>query len=410
MSFRPELERAATIGPRSDGGGMAEFGAARPLDGPWTPPASLEEARARARERFKSRLESGEQIVQCGCGEGDAVFGLDDVSPAECVAGVRFRDSGRIYYFRPDRDDLQVGQWVVVPTGRGEEAARVVIAPHQVRRAQLKGELDRVIRLLDDDDVRRMAAHRRMAAEAIKTFGEISRARQLGIKPIAADYSFDGSMVTLNFSVPDRERAPEPRALRDLAREAATVLGCRVELRQVGPRDEARLLGGLGRCGRTLCCSSWLPVFPEISMNMAKNQDLPLNPAKVSGLCGRLLCCLSYENDQYRQMKAVMPKLGQAIETPGGMGQVVSMQLLKELVTVRLDGENVEATFRCDELGLGTARPKDIIVPEALAPLPVTSEDDLADLVAPTFENAPETATGRRRRRRRSGRRPSSAH
>ena len=389
---------------------MAEFGAARPLDGPWTPPASLEEARASARERFKSRLESGEQIVQCGCGEGDAVFGLDDVSPAECVAGVRFRDSARIYYFRPDRDDLQVGQWVVVPTGRGEEAARVVIAPHQVRRAQLKGELDRVIRRLDDDDVRRMAAHRRMAAEAIKTFGEISRARQLGIKPIAADYSFDGSMVTLNFSVPDRERAPEPGALRDLAREAASALGCRVQLRQVGPRDEARLLGGLGRCGRTLCCSSWLPVFPEISMNMAKNQDLPLNPSKVSGVCGRLLCCLSYENDQYRQMKAVMPKLGQAIETPGGMGQVVSMQLLKELVTVRLDGENVEATFRCDELGLGTARPKDIIVPEALAPLPVTSEDDLADLVAPTFENAPETATGRRRRRRRSGRRPSSAH
>jgi cell fate regulator YaaT (PSP1 superfamily) len=255
-----------------------------------------------------------------------------------------------------------------------------------------------------------MEAQRRAGAEAIKTFGEIARARQLGLKPIAADYRFDGSMVTLNFSVPDRERAPEPGALRDLAREAATVLGCRVELRQVGPRDEARLLGGLGRCGRTLCCSSWLPVFPEISMNMAKNQDLPLNPSKVSGVCGRLLCCLSYENDQYRQMKAVMPKLGQAIETPGGMGQVVSMQLLKELVTVRLDGENVEATFRCDELGLGTARPKDIMVPEAPARLPVTSEDDLADLVAPTAENAPETATGRRRRRRRSGRRPGSAH
>src|SRR5918998_6107140 len=115
MSFRPELERAAAIGPRSDGGGMAEFGAARPLDGPWTPPASIDDARARARERFKSRLESGEQIGQCGCGEGDAVFGLDDASPSECVVGIRFRDSGRIYYFRPDRDDLQVGQWVVVP-------------------------------------------------------------------------------------------------------------------------------------------------------------------------------------------------------------------------------------------------------------------------------------------------------
>src|SRR5829696_867619 len=387
---------------------MAELGDARPLDGPWMPPASVDEARARARERFKSRLESGEQIGECGCGESDAVLGLDDASPPECVVGVRFRDSGRIYYFRSDPDDLQLGHWVVVPTGRGEEAARVVLAPHQVRGAQLRGDLGSVIRRMSDDDVRRMEALRRSGPDAMKTFGRIARVRHLAIKPIAADFGFDGSTVTVNYSVPDRERAPEPGVLRDLAREAASALGCRVELRQVGPRDEARLLGGLGRCGRTLCCSSWLPVFPEISMNMAKNQDLPLNPSKVSGVCGRLLCCLSYENDQYRQMKAVMPKLGQAIETPGGMGQVVSVQLLKELVTVRLDGENVEATFRCDELGLGTARPKDIIVPEALAPLPVTSEDDLADLVAPTFENAPETATGRRRRRRRSGRRPSS--
>jgi len=255
-----------------------------------------------------------------------------------------------------------------------------------------------------------MEAQRRIGPEAIKTFGEIARARQLGIKPIAADYGFDGSTVTLNFSVPDRERAPDPGVLRDLAREAASALGCRVELRQVGPRDEARLLGGLGRCGRTLCCSSWLPVFPEISMSMAKNQDLPLNPSKVSGVCGRLLCCLSYENDQYRQMKSVMPKLGQAIETPGGMGQVISMQLLKELVTVRLDEENVEATFRCNELGLGAARPRDSVVPEAPTPMPVTSEGDVADLVAPTVEDEPGATAGRRRRRRRSGRRPGSAH
>ena len=389
---------------------MAEFGAARPLEGPWTPPASVDEARARARERFKSRLELGEQIGQCGCGESDAVLGLDDASPSECVVGVRFRDSGRIYYFRPDRVDLLVGQWVIVPTGRGEEAARVVLAPHQVRRSQLKGDLGSVNRRLDDDDVRRMEAKRRVGPEAIKTFGEIARARQLGIKPIAADYGFDGSTVTLNFSVPDRERAPEPGVLRDLAREAASALGCRVELRQVGPRDEARLLGGLGRCGRTLCCSSWLPVFPEISMSMAKNQDLPLNPSKVSGVCGRLLCCLSYENDQYRQMKAVMPKLGQAIETPGGMGQVISIQLLKELVTVRLDEENVEATFRCNELGLGAARPRDSVVPEAPTPMPATSEGDVADLVAPTAEDQPDATAGRRRRRRRSGRRPGSAH
>jgi cell fate regulator YaaT (PSP1 superfamily) len=387
---------------------MAEFGAPRPLAGPWTPPASVEEARARARERFKSRLESGEQIGECGCGEGDAILGRDDASPAECVVGVRFRDSGRIYYFRPDRDDLLVGDWVVVPTGRGEEAARVVLAPHQIRRAQLQGDLGSVSRRLTNDDVRCMEAHRRKGPEAIRAFREIARARRLGIKPIAADYTFDGSMVTLSFAVPDRERAPEPGVLRDVTREAASALGCRVELRQVGPRDEARLLGGLGRCGRTLCCSSWLPVFPEISMNMAKNQDLPLNPAKVSGVCGRLLCCLSYENDQYRQMKAVMPKLGQAIETPGGMGQVISMQLLKELVTVRLDEEEVEVTFRCDELGLGGAGHQPSGIPEVAQPVFAPPEEGRADLISPMPEEEPVPAVGRRRRRRR-GRRQSTS-
>src|SRR5215212_4701109 len=163
---------------------MAEFGVAGPLAGTWKPPASVEEARARARERFKSRLESGEQIGKCGCGDGDPILGLDDASPPECVVGVRFRDSGRIYYFRPDRDDLLVGDWVVVRSGRGEEAARVVLAPHQVRRAQLQGDLGSVLRRFSNDDVRRMEAQRRRGPEAIRTFGEIARARRLGIKPI----------------------------------------------------------------------------------------------------------------------------------------------------------------------------------------------------------------------------------
>jgi cell fate regulator YaaT (PSP1 superfamily) len=302
-----------------------------------------------------------------------------------------------------------VGDWVVVPTGRGHEAARVVLAPHQIRRAQLQGDLGSVVRRLHDDDVRRMEAQRRRGPEAIKTFGEIARARRLGIKTIAADYGFDGSTVTVSFSVPDRERAPEPGVLRELARDAASALGCRVELRQVGPRDEARLLGGLGRCGRTLCCSSWLPVFPEISMNMAKNQDLPLNPAKVSGVCGRLLCCLSYENDQYRQMKAVMPKLGQTIETPGGPGQVVSMQLIRELVTVHLVQENVEATFRSEELGLSGALQQASPILELAKQILVQPEEDVADGTEATVEEVPVAAAGKRRRRRRSGRRPSPA-
>jgi cell fate regulator YaaT (PSP1 superfamily) len=142
---------------------------------------------------------------------------------------------------------------------------------------------------------------------------------------------------------------------------------------------------------------------------MAKNQDLPLNPAKVSGVCGRLLCCLSYENEQYRQMKAVMPKLGQTIETPGGIGQVVSMQLLKELVTVRLEQENVEATFRSEELGLGGARRTASTTPEEKT-MPAMAEEEAAEPIAPVPDEEPVAPGGRRRRRRRGGRRSSSTH
>ena len=384
---------------------MAESGSPADVVGTWTPPASIDEARARARERFKSRLETGQQIGECGCGDDAPVTGKNDDSPAECVVGVRFRDSGRVYYFRPAQVELAVGDWAVVATGRGEEAARVVIAPHQVRRGTLQGDLRQVLRRLDEDDTRRLTGQKQRGAEAIKVFGERSRTRRLGVKPIAADFNFDGTAVTVSYSVPDRDRGPDAGSLRDFAKDLGAELACRIEFRQVGPRDEARLLGGLGRCGRTLCCSSWLPVYPDISVSMAKNQDLPLNPSKVSGVCGRLLCCLSYENEQYRQMKAVMPKLGQPIDTPGGPGQVVSMHLLKELVTVRLDQDNTDVTFRSDELGLGAAR-------AAPAPAPTHAPDPVAAVAEPAVDevlSAPSeeipAAPVRRRRRRRSGRR-----
>lgn len=377
----------------------------------WNPPATLDEARARARERFRSRLEAGEKVGACGCADDDAVLGLDDRSPAECVVGVRFRDSGRLYYFRAADHDLTVGDWVVVTTSRGEEAGRVVIAPHQVRRALLQGDLSRVERTLTADDIARMEAYRRGGADAIRIFGDRARSRRLSIKPIAAEYSFDGSMVNLSYSIPDRERAPDASLLHDLAHDLADELQCRIEMRQVGPRDEARLLGGLGRCGRTLCCSSWLPVFPEISMSMAKNQDLPLNPSKVSGVCGRLLCCLSYENDQYRQMKAVMPRLGQPLETPAGAGMVISMHLLKELVTVRLEQDNSEVTYRCDELGLAAPRSAPAApAPAARAAEPVLSPEAAAlEAIVPATGDEEQTSAPRKRRRRRGSKRSTPA-
>lgn len=408
---------------------------------------SVEEARAAARDRFRERLQAGEPVGGCSCHDesSERVVGAEHGGPAETVAGVRFRDSGRTYYFRTGFDDLAVGDWVVAETGRGREAGRVVIAPHQVARKALHGELSPILRRMTPDDIERMDALRGKSAQAVRTCAAIGRARRLPIKVVAADFAFDGSSVTVSYSVPERERAPDANAMREFMREAAGALERRVEVRQVGPRDEARLLGGLGRCGRTLCCSSWLPVFPEISMNMAKTQDLPLNPSKVSGVCGRLLCCLSYENEQYKQMKAMMPRLGQAVQTPGGPGVVVAMQLLKELVTVRLEQGNTEVTVPLADLGPGErpvaapdpglpARPAaegtqpratvqsrpapaqavlaPVAAPDAIDARPDSAAPDAAEAgalaagTAPTREAddaaaAPTTRSGRRRRRRR---------
>lgn len=363
---------------------------------------TLDDARAKARQRFKERLENGEKIGNCDCGDG--ATSVDPNAPR--LTGVRFVDSGQVYYFDPLQIELAVGDWVVVETSRGKEAARVVIAPGQVRQNSLKGELKPVLRKMDETDVERMQRFKRDAATAVKTFGQKIRARKLPMKPISAEYNYDGSHLTLNFTSPDRVD------FRDLAKELAAAFRCRIELRQVGPRDEARLLGGLGRCGRTLCCSSWLPVYPDISMNMAKTQDLPLNPGKVSGVCGRLLCCLSYENEQYRQMKAVMPRLGQAIDSPAGPGMVVSMQILKELVTVRLDADRTDHVFSSADLGYKKAEPAPAHVQEAQAPPPVPHVVTGVPEAAPPAETesdegsaeAEAAAPGEAPRRRRRGR------
>lgn len=365
---------------------------------PFTP-MSLDEARAHARERFKTRVQAGEKVGGCDCHTEDQATVDPAAGPAARVAGVRFRDSGRTYYFDATDHHLHVGDWVVVETSRGQEAGRVIIAPHQVALSQLQGELKPVLRTLDDDDVRRMDALKRDAGSAVKVFSAKIRERRLPLKAISAEFNFDGSNLTLNYSTQDRVD------LRDLARDVSSHFGCRVELKQVGPRDEARLLGGLGRCGRTLCCSSWLPVYPEISMGMAKTQDLGLNPGKVSGVCGRLLCCLSYENEQYKQMKAVMPRLGQPIETPMGPGTVISLQIIRELVTVRLADENKDVVFASADLGL---RKPAAVEPQIFdsPPAPAAPVETVLEEVPETEEVAPSEASesGGRRRRRRRGR------
>ncbi|TXG87661.1 MAG: hypothetical protein E6R14_00895 [Thermomicrobiales bacterium] len=274
--------------------------------------------------------------------------------------------------------------------------------------SQLKGELKPIQRRMSERDIERMESLRKNSASALRTFGNEIRARGLPMKPISAEYNFDGSQLMLSFSAADRVD------FRELARELNQKLKCRIELRQVSAREEAKLLGGLGRCGRTLCCSTWLPMFPDITMGMAKTQDLSLNPSKVSGVCGRLLCCLSYENDQYRQMKAVMPKLGQKTETPLGMGTVVSLQLLKGLVTVLIENDNQEQTFPARELGFGEVpvapiriekRPKDVVVEavevDVIQVEAVADSGEPRDSVDEGTDKAGQSRSGKRRRRRR---------
>ncbi|MDQ2682712.1 MAG: stage 0 sporulation family protein [Chloroflexota bacterium] len=338
--------------------------------------ALIDEARAHARQRFKERFQAGKPLAGCEC-ESEA-----DAGPTERIIGVRFIDSGQTYFFDPGDHEIEQGDWVVVETNRGLEAAKVIIAPSQMLQSAISGSLKPIVRVLSDADVERMQALKREAAKAVKVFGAKIRERDMPMKPISAEYNYDGSHLTLNFTAPERVD------FRDLARDLGAHFHCRVELRQVGPRDEARLLGGVGRCGRTLCCSSWLPVFPEVSMNMAKMQDLPLNPSKVSGVCGRLLCCLSYENDVYRQQKQLLPKLGQMVETASGTGTVISLQVLRELVTVRFGGDTPDQTFTAAELGLQHRAEK----PRAERP---RQEAPTADAEAPR-----EGGSGRKRRRR----------
>jgi cell fate regulator YaaT (PSP1 superfamily) len=367
------------------------------------PPRTIDEARAMARERFKTRLEQGEKIGECECHTDEATALDQGPGPSSRVAGVRFLDSGQTFYFDPVDIHVDLGDWVVVETSRGREAGRVVIAPHQVKLNLLRGDLKPLLRKLDSADVEKMNRLKRDAATAVKTFGGKIREHGLQMKPVSAEYNFDGSHLTLNFSAPERVD------FRDLARDLSSTFQSRVELKQVGPRDEARLLGGLGRCGRTLCCSSWLPVYPEISMNMAKTQDLPINPSKVSGVCGRLLCCLSYENEQYKQMKSVMPRLGQPIETPVGPGTVISMQILKQLVTVRMAEDNSDHVFPTADLGFAKQEPRLPRNDTARSAQPhgqaESSENETVEAQGP----GDGARSGGRRRRRRRGRGRSDA-
>jgi cell fate regulator YaaT (PSP1 superfamily) len=249
------------------------------------------------------------------------------------IAGIRFKRAGKVYYFDAGEIELEAGDYAVVKTSRGTEMGHVVIAPGQVVASETEETLSPVIRKAEPEDIAKEEELEAKAEEALIECGKMIAELGLPMKLLSAEYNLDSSRLTFLFSAEERVD------FRDLVRRLTGTFKVRVELRQVGSRDEAKLLGSFGRCGRPLCCTSFLTEFTPVSIKMAKEQDLPLNPMKISGACGRLMCCLAYEGEQYRLMKEKMPKAGSRVSTQMGEATVVGNNPLKETVTVELDSE-----------------------------------------------------------------------
>jgi cell fate regulator YaaT (PSP1 superfamily) len=241
-----------------------------------------------------------------------------------------------VYYFDPaGLEDLKVGEFVVVETSRGEEVGKVLIPPHNVGNEEIVGQLKKALRRASALDLTQMAYYQYRERAARVRCQERVQEHGLPMKVVRAEYNYDGSRLVFFFTA--EKRVDFRKLVQDLARS----FRARIELRQIGVRDEAKLLGGMGKCGRCLCCTTWLTEFSPVSIKMAKQQDLPLSPMEISGVCGRLLCCLAYENEQYGALKAKLPRRGTIVETSHGPGKVVQVNLIKESVDVELDNQVV---------------------------------------------------------------------
>src|SRR5256714_10435780 len=247
------------------------------------------------------------------------------------ITGIRFRPAGRIYYFDPQGASYSTGQYVIVETSRGVEAGRVVIASKKLAERELSDPLKPVLRLANEDELRMMLSFKSKEKEALVQCAQQVQQHNLPMKLVETEYTFDGSRLTFYFTGEERVD------FRALVRDLAATFRTRIELRQIGARDQAKLQGGIGPCGKTLCCSSWITDFGIVSIKMAKEQGLPLNPSKISGVCGRLMCCLSYENENYIQAKQSMPQVGAILNTPSGPGKGDSINVPQDSVEVMLE-------------------------------------------------------------------------
>lgn len=265
------------------------------------------------------------------------------------IVGVRFKNTAKLYYFAPNGCVCKKGDGVIVETARGVEYGVVSIPNQDVDDGEIVQPLKPIIRQATQLDTERLKRNEEKSAAAVKVCNEKIAEHKLDMKLVGVEYTFDGSKLIIYFTAPARID------FRELVKDLASVFRIRIELRQIGIRDETRLIGGLAPCGRPCCCSVYLSDYKKVSIKMAKTQGLSLNPTKISGLCGRLMCCLDYENDYYAEVSKYMPKVGGQIETPEGIGTVVSDNMLKLIVKVKIckpDGSEVYKDFTIKELGL----------------------------------------------------------
>lgn len=257
------------------------------------------------------------------------------------VVGVRFRNAGKIYYFGPGTLDLETGNHVIVETARGVEMGTVMIAPREVPEDTVIQPLKPVIRIATDADERVVVKNREKEKEAFQICLEKIAKHKLDMKLVEAEYTFDNNKLLFYFTADGRID------FRELVKDLAAVFRTRIELRQIGVRDETKIRGGLGICGRPLCCSTYLTEFAAVSIKMAKEQNLSLNPTKISGVCGRLMCCLTNEEETYEVLNSQLPSVGDMVTTSDGLtGVVQSLSVLRGLVKVVVNLENDEKEIR----------------------------------------------------------------
>ena len=287
------------------------------------------------------------------------------------VVGVRFKKAGKIYYFDPADMDIQKGSYVVVETARGVEFGECVIGIKEISEYDIVAPLKSVLRIATEEDINKHFKNKDKEKDAFEVCLKKIQEHGLTMKLIDVEYTFDNNKVIFYFTADGRVD------FRELVKDLAAIFKTRIELRQIGVRDEAKMLGGLGPCGRTLCCSTFLGDFASVSIKMAKEQNLSLNPTKISGICGRLMCCLNYEQSTYEDIRKRMPKVGSIVKTSEGTGEVFSNNIVKESVKVKLrkGEEEILEEFKIEDIELIKGHYEDSIDDDDIK-LEIESEED----------------------------------